>query len=167
MENTGKKLLISSLALLVALVVAACSSAPPPPPPPGVVELTLQAAADINPDANGQAVPVVVRVYHLASAEKFSMVDFFSLFDNDKKALGPDLISREEVTLTPGQSTTLTSTLEPKADIIGVVAAYRDIDHATWRASIDVPVIGTTKLQANLSHLQVVLTKPAPPKPAS
>ena len=166
MAYAVKNIRVAPLVLLVAMLVAGCAS-PPPPPPPGVIELTLQAAADINPDASGQAAPVVVRVYHLASPEKFSVADFFSLFDNDKAALGPDLISRDEVSLTPGQTRTLTTPLEPKATIVGVVAAFRDIDHATWRASIAVPENGTTKLQANLTHLKVDLTKPAPPKPAS
>ena len=166
MESAAKKLLGVPFLLVAAIVLAGCSGAPKPPPP-GVVEVTLQAAPDINPDANGQAAPVVVRIYHLASPEKFRIADFFSLFDNDKAALGADLVSREEVSLTPGESRVLTTPLEPNVRVVGIIAAYRDIEHATWRVSTDVPATGTTKLQANLSHLQVDLAKPGPQKPAS
>jgi len=52
---------------------------PPPPPPPTVAALTMTAAADINPDAGGNAAPVTVRVYQLASTAAFEHAGFFQL----------------------------------------------------------------------------------------
>lgn len=156
MKDAARHLSVAWLFLLVSSFVAACSSSPPPP---GVIQLSLKASADINPDAGGQAAPVVVRVYHLAATGKFSMADFFSLYNNDKATLGPDLVSRQDVTLMPGQSQTLSTPLEPAAHDVGVLAAFRDIDHASWRGIIAVPPNGTTKLQANVTRLQIQLTK--------
>src|SRR3954470_6117205 len=91
----------SAMPLAAVLAVMACSSPPPPqapaPPPPGVVELTVTAAEDLNPDASGRASPAVLRVYQLADAAKFQAADYFQLADNDAAILGADSIARVEL----------------------------------------------------------------------
>jgi type VI secretion system protein VasD len=147
----------SFAALALAGLLAACSSPPPPPPPPGIVELTISASADVNPDVEGRASPVIVRVYQLASAVKFENVDFFALFDKEQATLGADLLGREEVAVSPGEEKKLTINLKPDARSIGVAAAFRDIDQAQWRADAEVPPHGTTPAKAELSKLAVTL----------
>ena len=131
--------------LLGVLVLAACAS-PPPPPPPTVVALTLDATKDANPTPSGEGAPVVLRIYQLGSTSSFSGAEFFPLFNQDQATLGPDLIKRDELTLVPGQTRTLTLTPTEQVKAIGVFAAYRDFQHATWRGSADVPPHQTTKL---------------------
>jgi type VI secretion system protein VasD len=73
--------------------------------------------------------------------------------------LGPDLVAREEVTVAPGDTRKVTITLKPNAQTIGIAASFRDIDHASWRAAMDVPPNKTTKLKAEVKKLQVTLAK--------
>jgi type VI secretion system protein VasD len=134
---------LASLTLLVAL--AACGG-PPPPPPPTVVSLTLTAAPDANPSPTGQGAPVVLRVYQLASTSGFTGAEFFLLFNQDQATLGPDLVHRDEMILAPGQTKTLTLTPTDPVKAIGVFAAYRDFQHATWRGTADVPPHQTTRI---------------------
>ena len=54
------------------------------------MRLTLAATADSNPDATGRPSPVVVRVYQLKTDVAFKGAEFFALFDDDMKVLGPD-----------------------------------------------------------------------------
>lgn len=145
--------------LAAALLVGACASKPPPPPAPGVVEMSLHATASLNPDPSGQPAPVVVRIYELAASGAFSGADFFLLFDKEAATLGADLKGRQEVTLLPGETRTLTLPLADGTRRIGVAVAFRDIDHADWRAAVEVPGHRTTKLDATLSGVGVTLAK--------
>ena len=77
-------------ALACAALLAACAKEPPPR---GVIDLTIKAAPDINPDASGTASPTLIRVYQLASPVKFENADFFLLFEKEKETLGPDLLT--------------------------------------------------------------------------
>jgi type VI secretion system protein VasD len=136
-------------------LITACSGSPSP----GIVELTVSAANDINPDAAGRASPVVLRVYQLAAGTQFQAADFFQLFEKETPTLGPDLVAREELTVAPGDTRKLTITLKPNAQTIGIAASFRDIDHASWRAAMDVPPSKKSKLNAEVKKLQVTLAK--------
>jgi type VI secretion system protein VasD len=129
------------IAFLVAACVAlaACKSAPKPPPPPPPVKVTLIASADVNPDAQNRASPVVVRVYQLKDDAAFKDADFFALFDKEQATLGAALVSREEFELAPGEKHSLEIKLSPDARCVGVVAAYRDIRNVQWRAQSGTP----------------------------
>src|SRR6185503_3041717 len=99
------------LCAALAVSAAACAKAPPPvappalPPisivaPPPVAPPTIKAAmtifvsADANPDSSGRPSPVYVRVYQLKGDKPFRSVDFFDVWDDEKKALGETFITR-------------------------------------------------------------------------
>jgi type VI secretion system protein VasD len=131
---------------------------PPPPPPPTVAALTMTAAADINPDAGGNAAPVTVRVYQLASTAAFEHADFFQLYNNDQAVLGADMLGRDELTITPGGTQQLVKDLKPGATAVGVVAAFRDIQHANWRAMAVPPANKTTAIAVTIQGLNVTVS---------
>jgi type VI secretion system protein VasD len=143
--------------LLPALAAALLSACAKDPPPPGVVDLSIKAAEDINPDMEGKPAPALVRVYQLASPVKFENADFFLLFEKEKETLGADLVGREEIPVAPGETKTLNQPLKPNVTHVGVVAAFRDIDKATWRAVVEVPPHGTTKLESEVERLKIDL----------
>ncbi|GAA5182305.1 type VI secretion system lipoprotein TssJ [Niveibacterium umoris] len=144
------------------LMLAACGGkALAPPPPPTIVQLAVSADAGVNPDAKGRATPVVVRYYLLGNAGPFEAADFFSLFDGDEKALGATMVSREEVTLRPGDS--VSSRLAPmqEAKALGVFVAFRDPNKTQWRAVVPVPANKTTAYKVSVLRDRVTIT-PAP-----
>lgn len=145
----------AGLAAILVVAMAGCSSAPKP----GIVALSISAGGDINPDATGQATPVVVRVYQLAADAQFQSADFFQLYDKEQAVLGADLLGREEVTISPGGARALSIPLKPTAQFIGIAVAFRDIDRASWRAVVAVPPHGTTQLKAMVQNLRVTLSK--------
>lgn len=151
--------LISAFACLAALVLAGgCAAPPPPPPPPTIVQLTVTAAPDVNPDPTGRPSPVIVRIYQLASPSSFDTADYFRLFDQETATLGADLASREELRLAPGQSQSLTREMRPNARFVGVAASYRDLQNAVWHASTAVPPNATTPVSVSLGRLRVTLS---------
>ena len=122
---------------LAVLVMAACKSNPPKP---NNSKLTIQVAADVNPDSNNRPSPVIVRVYQLKGDAKFTSVDYFELNDDAAKALGPDLIKIEEHTLKPGESTVVGLSVAGDAKFVAVMAAFRNFRQAQWRMVVPAPL---------------------------
>lgn len=146
---------LASAAVLAALW--GCAGKPPPPPPaakpdkpPPELFVEVTATKDVNRDAAGRGLPVVVRLYELRTEGAFAAADFFSLYDKEGATLGPSLIAREEVTLAPGQQKMVTRMQSPEAKQLGVVAAFREIDRAAWRA-----LVNLTPDQSNAVHVKV------------
>jgi type VI secretion system protein VasD len=132
-----------------------------------VVELNLAASADVNPTPTGEAAPVVVRVYQLASTSGFEKAEFFQLFNQDEAVLKSDLVKKDEFLLSPGQkkSTTLSPTDQVKA--LGVLAAYRDFQKTKWRATTPVPPHKTTTVDVTVDKGGVTAKPKAPSKAGS
>jgi type VI secretion system protein VasD len=143
----------AALSLLVGIV--SCSS--PPPPPPTVVNLTVSASPTVNPTASGQAAPIVVRVYQLGSTTGFEQAEFFQLFNQDQAFLKTDMVKRDDFLLTPGQTKTATLAPTDQVKALGVLAAYRDFQHTTWRATVPVPPHQTTNVTVSAGTDAVVV----------
>ena len=129
------------LPLLAAL--AACSSPPPiplppPPPKPTIVAAVLEASANVNPDARKRASPIVIRIYELKSSASFDAADFLSLYERDQATLAAEMGSREEFVLRPGESKPWEKIAGEDVRFIGVIAAFRDIESARWKAKVPV-----------------------------
>ncbi len=139
--------------VLPLLALAGCSS---PPPPPTQVDLTLSAATDVNPTTSGQAAPVVVRVYQLASTSGFDGAEFFQLFNQDQAVLKTDLVKKDEFLLSPGQKKTTTLMPTDQVTALGIFAAYRDFQNAKWRATVPIPAHKTTAVTVTIGHDGVV-----------
>jgi type VI secretion system protein VasD len=123
-----------------AIALASCKSVPLKPSNESKATVSLSAAADINPDAAGKPSPVIVRVYQLKGDGAFSGADFFALFDDDMKVLGPELIGREEYVLTPSEKRTVELAVPKTAKFVGVIAAFRDIRNSQWRVIVPAPL---------------------------
>jgi type VI secretion system protein VasD len=134
---------------------------PPPPPPPTVLKLTLQASPAANADGSGVPKPLRVRILRLASTTKLAQADFFALDADPEKALGKELVGFDELVLAPGQSLAYEHEFEPEARLVGVAAAYYDINAAQWRAWAPVPRDQMTVMTARLEPSGVSFAEPA------
>jgi type VI secretion system protein VasD len=145
--------------LLAALACVSCGKTPPPeaPKPPDAAmtiaadaesklkaPMTISAASDANPDANGRPSPIVIRVYQLRADTAFNAADFFALFDDDQKTLGAELISRDEFTVAPADSRTIDVVVSGQTRFVGAIAAFRDIRNSQWRMLVPAPRKGLT-----------------------
>ncbi len=143
-------------ATLLAMFLAACSS--PPKPVVTTLQMSVVTAADTNPDVRKRPSPVVVRIYALKSSAAFDSADFFSLFDKDTATLGADLVQKEEFLMTPGQQKTVPfAKFDPDVKAIAVMAAFRDLERARWRAVQVLDVGKSLELTAKLSGSQIVM----------
>ncbi|AVO59656.1 type VI secretion system lipoprotein TssJ [Pseudomonas chlororaphis] len=149
------------LLFATVLLLTACASSPPPPNPT-VVVMHIQAAADLNLSAGGQATPVRVRLYELKSGAVFSRADYFSLVNATSATLSTDLVAQDELLVQPGQQLTLERKLDEQSRLLGLVVSYRELDSAVWRQMVSIPSNETTPLTVSLTAraISAAATKP-------
>lgn len=142
------------LGVLICLV-AGCASAPKP----AKVSLNLVASNSVNPDLEGRPSPVVVQVYRIRAADAFNNARFFELYDDAEQVLGQDLVGVTEIEMSPDSNRTLSvEGMTADTRYIGVLAAYRDIDEARWRAIVETPSGEKLDFQVALDALSVAVT---------
>ena len=141
--------------LAAAALLGACASKPPPP---ASVTGTVVASPQVNPSASRRPSPILVRVYELKSAAAFNGADFMSLYQRDQASLAADMLAKEEFTLSPGESKAFAKTLAPDTRFIGVVAAYRDLEHAKWRTAVAVQPNQPQKLTVRAGEVRKLRT---------
>ncbi len=160
---------IRSLLLVLVVVMTACKKPPaqPPPPPPSgqpaaakeaqATNVSIAASADVNPDSSQRPSSVVVRIYQLSMDTAFNAAGFFDLFDNEQKTLDKELVGKSvEVTLRPGESTTVPNFfVDPYARFLGVIAAYRDIRNAQWKAVMPRPIPKDVKVTVGKLRIEL------------
>ncbi len=152
---TSRRTLLKLLPLLA--VPAALARCAPPPKPPAVLTLTIIGSGEQNPDMSGKPSPVAVRIYQLTATAKFERGDVFALTEHEQQTLGQDDAGSQEFVLSPNETQTKIFELKPGVQSIGVVALYRDIDRAQWRAVAPVASSGPTKLALNVGKLAISL----------
>ena len=128
----------AALASLLTLVSCASNDAPPRREPLKLA-LSINASTSVNPDDRKRAAPIAVRVYELKNADAFNEADFYSLQDKDKSVLADDLVTRDQFLLRPGERRTITRNANDASTVLGVIAAYRDLPNAVWRANWPLP----------------------------
>lgn len=147
------------LPILLSFSLLACADAPekPAPVPPTLVNLQINSASLINPDASGKASPVMLRIYELREQSNFAGADFFTLFEKEQATLAADLARKQELWIRPGERKTLQ--IEPAADarMLGFFAAFRKLDNAQWRgvAPLNLHQTNTVTLEVESNLLTV------------
>ncbi len=125
------------------------------PAKPAVAEMSFVVGANVNPDRTGRPSPVIVRTYELKSATRFNSADFFAIYQRDKEILGPDLIASDEWALAPGNNRQALKNLQRDTRYVGVIAAFRDMERAQWRAATFVYPNQTTRMEIRLERNEV------------
>lgn len=120
-----------------------------------LLEININVSDQVNPDNNGRASPVVLRIYELKTLSTFEAADYFSLFNDDAAVLAADLVQREEYYLRPGDERQISRKPPEESKFLAVMAAYRDLNQAIWKSSIPIRPKKKTKLKIVLEPLTV------------
>lgn len=141
--------------LCAIMMLAACGlfkkDKPPPPPEPTRVVLEFEATGDINPNADGRASPLVLRIYQLKSYSVFKNADFFSLYDKEDQVLARELVSREEILLKPNEKRTIFYETAADTQTIGLLGVFMDYQRAQWKAAASVQPNKTSVIHVYVS----------------
>lgn len=98
--------------------------------------VTLSAAGDLNSnpgESGGPGSAAVVRVYQLANDANFRGATLESFWQDDRQALGDELISSTEKQLYPGAQEILELQIREGVRFVGIAANLRHADRERWR----------------------------------
>lgn len=141
-----------TLTALAALVLLAGCSSLSPYSHVTKLNLKLTASDQLNPDLNGRASPIVVRLFELKHPVAFENADFFSLYERARESLAPDLVANEEIELRPGETVEMKLSVEAGSRYVGVLAAYRDLPETKWRYTVQVTPMEVTDAELILDR---------------
>lgn len=150
-DPTCKKAAATVTAAALALLIAACGGAPTKE----ALNVSIQAAEDVNPDLQGRPSPIVVYLIELKSVDAFNSLDFTGLTAASGSALGADRLDSTQTVVSPGGTPFLELEIDPGTTAIGVVAGYRDIDNANWRQAVPVSPGDTDTIVVRLGQFQL------------
>lgn len=105
--------------------------------------VNLKTGAELNQNEQGESLPVLVRIYLLRQAQKFTDADFNTLWKSDEATLGGDIVVREEVTLFPDSNYVFEFERVKKsgAAYLAVVGIFRKPTEDCWRQLIETKTI--------------------------
>lgn len=98
--------------------------------------LDVSAAENVNPDSQERPSPLEIRIFQLRSITEFQQADFFDLYKDNP--LSASLLDTRILIMSPGEGETIPVDLDMSTQYVGVIAAFRDIDNAVWKDSIQI-----------------------------
>ena len=132
--------LFSCSTLFVALTLVLLSGCASTPAPSAVsVEGSISASNVLNPDRKGGYRPVNIKVFYLKSPEGFGEASFTDLYKYPDAALGGNILDLRSQQVLPGQNIELKEEIPLGLKYIGVIAAFRNLDEASWKDIKPVP----------------------------
>ncbi|WP_299594470.1 type VI secretion system lipoprotein TssJ [uncultured Microbulbifer sp.] len=113
------------LVALLAIVIAGCQTTRRTLNFDTSIALNVDIEHDVNPDSDGRASPVVLRVFMLADDRQFSREEFLNLYENAESRLGKDLIDTVILKeFAPGEQRVEELALTPEVKYIGLLAEF-------------------------------------------
>lgn len=119
--------------------------------------ITILATDTINPSSTGLSSPVLLRIFALKTATAFLQRDFGAIFGGNAEALGDDLVSKREYLIQPGATIKYEEQLPPEVTVIGIVAGFRSIDTAQWRAQLPIKENGVNHISVKVDNINVTV----------
>jgi type VI secretion system protein VasD len=102
------------------------------------VSVEMRSARYLNPNIQGRPSPLVVTFYQLKSPFAFKQASYAALSKNAGAVLGQQLIDQQLSEVRPNSLKKTRLLLSPNIAYIGIVAAYRNLNQAHWRAVVKV-----------------------------
>lgn len=105
------------------------------------ITVSLLSSDTVNKTSEGEARPVVVRLYQLKGDERLFNASFEQMWKDDKATLGEDLVSTQEIQLYPGTRTDRKFDRRATVNHVVGVALFSNPAGRAWFASLDLPPI--------------------------
>ncbi|ROS00035.1 type VI secretion system protein VasD [Sinobacterium caligoides] len=139
-----KRLNILLAAILISLVTTSCTKTRSMLNLDTVASFEIEASDNLNPDHDGRASPLTLRIYKLSDNRQFSREEFIDLYRNANQLLGNDLIDTIVLKeLVPGEQRVETIELSSEVRFLGILAEYSQYEKS--RNVISVPIVAHSK----------------------
>lgn len=109
--------------MVVMLSLVACGN---------MVNTSMRSERELNRNAAGTSLPVVVRVYQLSDDTAFKNAAFRDLWKRDTEILGSSLLSSKEVVMQPDFKDSVSFPLNEGTKFVAGVAIFRNPDSSKW-----------------------------------
>lgn len=125
--------------VLMAAVLVSCGGKAVQAPPPRTATLIIQGGTDLNPDANGRASPIVLRLYLVRDPEPILSAELDALQLREQEIVAPVQLWRRELTLQVGQRVEMPLELPADARALAAWADFRTPVGNYWKAATQLP----------------------------
>lgn len=103
------------------------------------VVVNIEAENNINPNINGLASPLEIRIYQLADSEAFTQANFIDLYRDDQGVLKAGLLSKRQLdSILPSETHKVSLPQNSEIKYVGVVAAFSNYREAKSTAILSV-----------------------------
>lgn len=138
--------------LLALLLLNGCSSPR--------IGLEVASLPNVNPDSSSRPSPVIVKIYEMRNDMAFRQGDFQTLFMEPMKVLGADLVATDELTFVPGEARTIAYSPMPETRYVGILAGFRQMERARWRATLPVEPEEDNLIRIELNDTSLLVIEP-------
>lgn len=121
------------------------------------IDLAVASQPNVNPDPHGRPSPVWVHFYQLKSDLAFREADFLSLTEKYNQTLAMDVVGMTERTFKPGEAFHDEIDSSPEALFLGIIAGFRQIERAQWRAVLPLNPKKKTPVRMELNDVVIRL----------
>lgn len=123
------------------------------------VVVNIEAENNINPNINGLASPLEVRVYQLADSDAFSQANFIDLYSNDQGVLKAGLLSKRQLdSILPSETHRVALPQSSAVKYVGVVAAFSNYREAKSTAILRVQSGFPIVVNINIDGVNITVT---------
>jgi type VI secretion system protein VasD len=126
------------------------------------LKLEIIVDSDINPDESGTPSPLFIRLYELKATKLFDRADFITLYENDKKAIGADLVAKQELKrLAPGKNTIEHFVLSKDTQYVALYAEFYQYKDAKYKVVFPISASNLVRnsIKVKISANNLVLLK--------
>lgn len=138
LETSAERYASLIIALFFISTLTSCNSFPKEKKLESI-KVTLFASSDINPNIESKPAPLGIYIYELKSPDTFDNSDYYSLINNSNSEFSQQSKKLFQAILMPGEKRDIEINPDKSSIALGIVAAYRDINHADWNKAIRFP----------------------------
>lgn len=123
------------------------------------VVVNIEAAGNINPNVDGLASPLEIRIYQLQDSEAFNQAGFIDLYNDDQGVLKADLLSKRNLdSVLPNEKRQIVLSLISGTQFVAVVAAFANYREAKNKAILMVQAGIPIIIDAQIDGINVSIT---------
>ncbi len=128
---------------------------------PTLVDLSMVAEPDVNPNIEGEGTPLRFQILQLKDDSMLMAADMDQLSEDLEKALGTNYLTHDDFTLLPGQWKFYEPfAIEEDTRYIGLIAFYAQPNEAEWKKVVKVKASSENyHLLVHLRNSEVELRK--------
>lgn len=103
------------------------------------LQMTLQAASELNLDERDRSSPLFVRFYQLKSQTLFNKTAFIDLYESDIEKLGSEFVSKKELEpLKPGENREVDIVLDEDTQFVALFGEFYKYKDAKYKVIVPV-----------------------------